>query len=509
MNLIPIEAQNIQYKEYSDENIINSELYKKGNVYQKDLLLFVDLLKKTHPIFESDLCTAIDIDSVKNNGYLWSENCNSIEQFKNYLQSIAVLLNDGHTSVFPSINMNAVYPFSLFIDENDIYLYVVDKKYDHYLGSKVTKINQVPVFDVINSFKNLISSDNETYFLEKVSGFIQFYDSWKYNPYSMPDSSLIFSFADKDDIILHPVSSNNMMITPISVKNQEELVTKRNRQPFSYVILPDKSICYLQFNQCLDQSDLRYKYEVSGTQLSNEELEKLLSQVPRFDSFVKNMMQEIKDQQIRTLVVDVRHNAGGNSKLCDILLSWLFPINDLQSISSKIRISSLWEVHYPLLSSEFRAQFAKLDKPFIIGKLYNGFEFSDEDNSSILSKMDDYFIVNKDSNEIFKGNVIFIQSPKTFSSAGMLITTAVDNKIGIVIGGESSYKPCSYGDLLGWELPNTNVQGFVSHKIFNRPDEKKCNEISIIPKIHIKAKFLDLVNGIDRCWDWILEYYND
>jgi hypothetical protein len=89
----------------------------------------------------------------------------------------------------------------------------------------------------------------------------------------------------------------------------------------------------------------------------------------------------------------------------------------------------------------------------------------------------------------------------------MLILEAIDNGIGTLIGNKSSYKSCSYGDLLGWELPNTKIQGFVSHKIFKRPDVSKCNDLYIIPDVLIEPSFNDLSTGNDRCWDWIIENY--
>ncbi len=47
--------------------------------------------------------------------------------------------------------------------------------------------------------------------------------------------------------------------------------------------------------------------------------------------------------------------------------------------------------------------------------------------------------------EYYKGEVIFIQGPRTFSSAGILITTARDNKIGTIIGTESTFSPSCKG----------------------------------------------------------------
>ncbi|GHV59514.1 hypothetical protein FACS1894182_13720 [Bacteroidia bacterium] len=89
----------------------------------------------------------------------------------------------------------------------------------------------------------------------------------------------------------------------------------------------------------------------------------------------------------------------------------------------------------------------------------------------------------------------------------MLLINAKDNGIGKIIGNKSSYRACNYGDLLAYELPNTQIKGFVSHKIFNRPDMNKCNEISLIPDIYLPVRWSDVLEGKDVYWEWILKHY--
>lgn len=74
-----------------------------------------------------------------------------------------------------------------------------------------------------------------------------------------------------------------------------------------------------------------------------------------------------------------------------------------------------------------------------------------------------------------------------------------------VIGDKSSYRPCSYGDILSWQLPNTKIKGFVSHKLFNRPSLDKCEEDFIIPDVHLQADWKDIIEGKDIYWDWVLK----
>lgn len=509
----------MDYKRYSSLNVENSEAYKVGNIYQKDLLLCLNLLKESHPAFAPGIDAPFNIDSINQAGYLWAYKCRSVTNLWTYLQAIMTLLNDGHTSLMPDLDRNHIYPFEFFKENQNIYLKGVTKEYGSYLGKQISLINGQAVLEVINSFRPVISSDNELNFSSKVCSFMRFYSLWKYTPFCLSDSTLQLTFADATTISLHQVPTKGMNLTSLQTKTQSNQIRQNNNQSFQYKLLPEKNICYLQFLDCADQSSMRYDY-YSGktTNMSVEEFEKKISQIPRFDAFLNEMFQTIEATKIKTLVIDVRGNGGGNSALCEVLLSWLKPLKEIKNESVSIRISNLWEQNYPAFAAEFKQGLEKTQQPYEIGKLYDSSSLSGstsgKDNStvskektSVTKKIEEYFIKNTDENKVFKGNVVFIQDARTFSSAGSLITDATDNNIGIVIGDKSSFRPCNYGDLLCWELPNTKIRGFVSHKIFERPNTVKCHDLTITPNVYLTQNWSEVSEGKDICWEWILVHY--
>jgi hypothetical protein len=508
-NLLQLHGQDLEFIPYSSSNIENLDAYKVGNIYQKDLLLFIDILKECHPAFSPGLEAPFKIDSLKQEGYKWAYKCKSINHLNSYLQSIASLLNDGHTSLIPDFNNSLYYPFTYFNDNKNIYLRAINKEFASFLGKQISKINGHPILEVINSFRNAISCDNEVCFQNRINNQIQIYSMWKNNQYCLTDSTLLLSFSDSTSISLRPILKKDFNIVLNQTKTQSNPIRQNNKQPFQYKLISEENICYLQFNSCSDQSTMRYKYFMSKTVNSSEEdFEKELSKNPRFDYFLNEMFQTIQSNHIRTLVIDVRGNGGGNSKLCDILLSWLKPQKLIKSGSSSIRISEFWEQHYPTLIADYKQAFAEKQQFYEIGKLYPD-SLLPEEKSSALINIDKYFLLNKEENKIFKGNVVFIQDAGTYSSAGMLITDAIDNNIGIVIGGKSSYRPCDYGDALAWELPNTKIRGIVSHQIFFRPDITKCNESSLMPNFYLAPNWSNILENKDICWEWILKHYGN
>ncbi|MGM9713886.1 MAG: S41 family peptidase [Prevotella sp.] len=218
---------------------------------------------------------------------------------------------------------------------------------------------------------------------------------------------------------------------------------------FHYTILPDESLCYLQFNQCADARTTR-----------NDSL-------PRWDKTLDEMFSRMKAEAIRTLVVDAQYNNGGSSMLCDELLVHLRPFSEIRNISTQLRFSRLMAAYNPRVGVAKKAweEAGHIDElyPMPAGKTRPGFVQPDT----------------------FDGKVFFIQGKKTFSSAGMLMTLARDNGIGIILGEKSTYSPSHYGEVMPYRLPNTNVVGTVSSKFFARPDKQHVGDPYLMPDITV------------------------
>ena len=229
---------------------------------------------------------------------------------------------------------------------------------------------------------------------------------------------------------------------------------------YDYRIFADKGICYLQFNRCND---------ISGQP---------------FASFLDEMFDQMRREKIKTLVVDVQYNPGGNSQLCVRLLQHLHPAERLKGFTTYIRLSNLLVATYP--------QFAETK---------NQWESQGHQDELYPASRSDV-PANKLRLNIFDGNVIFVMGPRTYSSAGMLLTMARDNHIGTIIGTGSSFPPSHYGEILSYRLPNTGIQGTISCKLFARPDAATIDDPCLHPDHEIDLK------DKDAAWQYIVERYS-
>lgn len=237
-----------------------------------------------------------------------------------------------------------------------------------------------------------------------------------------------------------------------------------NGQLFSYTILRKQSICYMQFNQCNDARTLRD------------------DSLPRFDKMLDEMFAEMEKEGIATLIVDVQYNNGGSSRLCDELLDRVCPLSELRMMDTYMRFSPLMALYNPKAGDAMKA--------------WEEAGHRDELYPLPHKKMQ------IPEHRYYQGKVVFIQGPGTFSSAGILVTTARDNGIGTIIGTESTYSPSHYGEVLPFRLPNTGTLGSVCTKYIERADKEKTEDRTLVPDI-----VLDL-DSKASAWRKIIRMYS-
>ena len=61
-----------------------SEKYKNGNEYQKDFLIFMDMLQTTHPAFVKN--PPFDVEKEQEQGYSYCGKCKDLQEFTFYIQ---------------------------------------------------------------------------------------------------------------------------------------------------------------------------------------------------------------------------------------------------------------------------------------------------------------------------------------------------------------------------------------------------------------------------------------
>ena len=457
----------------SYEDVVSSNKYVNGNDYQKDLLLYSKTFELSHPYY-ADKKHVRELKKETKKLYKDFAEIDDIKTFRCGLQALTSHLNDGHSQVASGLSQELIYPIYIMFDTKDSgYLLAVEDDYKEALGKRITMVNGNPISNLMARGQKLISGDNEIFKNNQLSQHLQMKDFWEMCGYD--DAEIVLTFEDNTSVRIPACTGHGLVIEQLDMGFDSPTALKE--VPFCYAVSDSLSICYLQFNMCYDS--LNYP------QLGQ-----------RFDDFVEEMMAEIEDKSIQTLVVDVRNNGGGNSGLCDLLLSYLTDYDKMKNMGCKVRMSELLLKHQPNLSGVELNDGTRPD----FGDVFDYWDIKIDDPKEINST----HRINHDPEKIFKGNIIFISGRDTFSSAGLLLTLTRDNNIGTIIGETSGHRPSHYGDVLRFNLPNTDTKATVSCRHITRPNENLNNEIELIPDVVLNLS--DYTMEKDPAWEWIIKH---
>ena len=462
---------------YHDTEVEATEAYINGNNFQKDLLLYADMLGDTHPYFADSKHRAA-LDKRVRKLYKECGTLSDVAEFRILLTKLASSLNDGHTAIYNLAPSNTIFPVRLTIDgDAPIIVGLCAEGLNDILGKEVNSINGKSPKQILKQARELLSADNDVNFENLATEYLMLTNFW--TMLGMSDKELHLTFADKTSTTVNAI--DKYWGLKIVQQQQSNRVTAPRRVLFDYQIFDKEGVCYLQFNQFADR-------------VTHPQME----QLPRFDEFMNQMMADIEAKEINTLVVDLQYNSGGNSALGNVLLSWLKPFGEIEQYSADVRISELMLERYP-----YYKEFTYDGKPLELGRVYSAPEFDQNrevQSSGNISQDSTYHVLNIDPERTFKGDVIFIQGKDTYSSATLLLTTASDNGIGKIVGEPSGGRPSHYGDILFCILPNTTTTVTVSHKHFIRPNRAKVECEYLTPDVLIDTNNPDK----DLVWEWVV-----
>ena len=445
------------------------------NMYQNEVMNLLSFLKESHPAFLLDeglyksmhqsaknLCTLLV------NQEQWNRS-----KFQVWLNRFLSELNDAHSYI--QLESSTTYPYIIRFFEGDFYLHTTIQSHKDTLGRVITHINNIEIHSIHERLSQWIPSENPIKSGIAGSHFLN-------NPFLLEAIGVLSSWQEVSITFVDGTQTtytlNDHASDKVSHQSIKHKVTEPKNIPFFYQTVND--ICYFQFNAMIDQ----ISYQI-GCQLMNKGIDThILHSLPKFEDFLNEMYAEIEKKQIRTLVIDMRYNGGGNSLLGDILLESLLPDNaNFKSYQSLVRISKF------LKDSSFYYSSVKTDSNHLT-------------NIETLPQIKEWE-QRKKLGQRFNGKVYFIQGQNTFSSANYLLTTIKDNHLFPIIGSNTSQKPTCFGDVIPVLLPFTQTKAYISHSYFKRPCSDFDNENTLYPDIIIPNSIEEKSKGKDACWDWI------
>ncbi|MFC1739394.1 S41 family peptidase [Planctomycetota bacterium] len=414
----------------------------------EDLDYYVNIIRQAHgdpfrKISEQDFKRSVE--ELKQQMQAWKKGKISIIKYYYYLQELAALMQDGHTSIdfpFQSWDISEpVFPFRLKVIDRKIYVIEKWGKDSVPSFSQILEINKIPI---------------ETLFKRS---------SKLYNTSLDHSKSLLF-----ENNFGHTLSTYHGLKPPWTVTfkcdNQVKTAAVKGTTSKEYFARWQESYNnqYRAYSITVDGQELPV-LEIPGYSNGNEE---------DYHRFIDEFFEKHKESG--HLVIDVRCNDGGSGYWGYYLLDYLADAPYLIKKSFDFKVS------------EHLRNSIYADKA--------GKKLSDAENGEYLTVQSNLMWTPHTDENKFRGKVFLLISEKTFSAGAVTAAIFKFNKMGIIIGQETSGRERLCSDPVTIELPHTKLKASIPLAIYTLPGDNP--DRGVIPDIRINYSIKDYENGVDK-----------
>ena len=419
---------------------------------------FVYMNKIDKQKWESDYISLIgDVQNTKND-----------YEYYRLLQKFCALLKDGHTNVWmPKILRNIIYTgefgnYRLFLKNIDGKAIItrtnLSKKGEIPVGTEIIEINGIPTKEYVNKYVKPYISTSTKHILENfgISELLKSPKGTKYHLKFRKPNGKVFSL---------------------------KLVTKKVSEKEIYPPFKQKELMNFKW--------LKGKTAyISLNDFSN----------PIIDSLFIAKLPEIK--KAKKLIIDLRHNGGGNSNIAFGIFKYLTNDDELQNLASSSRLHvpvfKAWGLIYGIKAKD-TLQGSEENRKFL--------------SQAYLTTKDSYFYKfpystipnNIKKSERFVVPTILLTGNYTASAAEDFLI-ASDNQKHMTKIGEPTYG--STGQPMLFDLPG-GATGRICTKKDTYPDGREFVGYGIQPDILVQKTYKDYIENKDAVLERAVKFLNE
>jgi len=373
-----------------------------------------------------------------------------LELYRNLAPFVASF-QDGHTSLsihgeFRSEHEGdgRIFPILVDISENEIRVLKSLAGSVPEPGSEIISINGVESSKIVEEISELIGAARKSFIEAKISRNFPIY-LWALYEFSGMYGLTYRTATGKE-------KTTGIVGVPVSSYIEKRGRITRKREEYWNLSFPEDEVALLTIN----------------TFAGNLEKE--------FKNFVKNSFKIIENRKSKNLIIDLRDNGGGSTKLSDYLYSYVSGKPYRTFAEVRIKYSE------PVLRERTIINPITLFKVKVLG------------DRTIVHK--NGFRKPPARSNRFDGNLFVLTGPMTFSTAADFAALIKDLEAGKVVGEETGGLASSYGDVFSCRLPNSGLRLGISYKYFLRPGGFDDGR-GVIPDIPIESNPVKRIKGKD------------
>ena len=358
------------------------------------------------------------------------------------LAPIVALLRDGHTSIripwqdFRAVTGDAAFPCDVMFDRGRL---VVANDWSGRAiprGARIRELNGQSAEHIVAA---LMPFQHAELLAARRLNISKYFREYLWAVFSLRSPfTLVYSPAGTDDIIRVKVTGR-----PVDELDRRREAQRNSGAAYEYCHLPDSNLGLLTYRFCQPS--------------------------PRFDRFLRQAFEQIRQDRIAALVIDVRSNGGGSARANVALLDYVTDKRYRMHSGGVVKISD--RVKQKVGRNRFENRFGPWDTP---------------DGTRLTERDSELFWCYPGSNELrYRGPLYVLAGTQTQSSGMNLVCAVKDCQLGVVVGDETGDPATAFGDLESFRLSNSGLELYVSTKFFIRPNGSE-ERVGVLPDLPVE-----------------------
>lgn len=356
--------------------------------------------------------------------------------FFKVIAPVVTAIGDGHTDItvpFRDINNRNPYwlPVSLKVGETLESLVVSNDNYEGLpKGTEILIINGRPAAEIIKTLLSYVSGESVKY---RVNSIENPFEPW----FSLLENTDTFTIEYKSGGDVRKIDLKAIRFNDALAKYEKK--SGDSKPPFAYTVIDSLNTALFRYNHF---------------DINNKE----------FPSFFDSMLMDIKNRNIENLIIDLRSNGGGDSRMGNAILRCISKVPFAQIGGGRYRVSE---------------QSKKADKS--MRGMENGVYEEKESPNKLIQP-------NKNTNQIIKRDIYLLTSLNTFSSASKFAWAFQHFDMGTVVGEETGGYVIAFGNAINFKLPNTQLSYRSSYKEFFNYGATEADRHGVIPDYEVTSE---------------------
>lgn len=293
----------------------NAKSINDTKPYYEDLYFLKNTLPKEHPDLFFKLSKSDYYNKI--NYLLENQTTYSVDKMRFEIMKLIASIGDGHTETYVKSNKYFPITFSWFYN-NSLRITCCSKQYKKLLGCKVIKINNIPLFSIVDKLNSICSNESTAWMNYKFINGMQSYELLKVLNI-IPNGYLNLELEDlasnKFNVKIYPLTEeefeSSYFIDLQRNKRDTPLKPQMASDNYWYKFDNTNKIFYFKYKSCIDRKTAL----IIGDDIS--------SYKPDLNSFFDTLVKSFDKSSSQKFILDVRGNLGGNPKIIKLLIEKL------------------------------------------------------------------------------------------------------------------------------------------------------------------------------------------